>query len=176
MKKKQIKSNTDRRGFMKKTGISLGSLFVLQSHVLFGKKEVKDVTGKVIQKAVTLPNDKINLACCGIGNRGASVIRDLHATGAANVISLCDVNLGAEKTIKSMQMHPSASQHKDFRKMFVILNLVSYASCQKCDLFCLDFDFIMDEVDYSHTGAKPLSAYLFTNNKTRASYFGHVLI
>ena len=76
------------------------------------------MTGKVIQKAVTLPNDKINLACCGIGNRGASVIRDLYSTGAANVISLCDVNLGAEKTIRSMQMHPNASKHKDFRKMF----------------------------------------------------------
>ena len=118
MRKKHIKAKKDRRDFIKKTGVSLGSLFLLPSHVLFGKKEIKDVTGKVIQKAVTLPNDKINLACCGIGNRGASVIRDLYATGAANVISLCDVNLGAEKTIKSMQMHPSASQHKDFRKMF----------------------------------------------------------
>ena len=118
MRKKHIKAKKDRRDFIKKTGVSLGSLFLLPSHVLFGKKEIKDLNGKVIQKAVTLPNDKINLACCGIGNRGASVIRDLYATGAANVISLCDVNLGAEKTIKSMQMHPSASQHKDFRKMF----------------------------------------------------------
>ena len=85
MRKKHIKAKKDRRDFIKKTGVSLGSLFVLPSHVLFGKKEIKDVTGKVIQKAVTLPNDKINLACCGIGNRGASVIRDLYATGAANV-------------------------------------------------------------------------------------------
>ena len=44
--------------------------------------------------------------------------RDLYATGAANVISLCDVNLGAEKTMKSMQMHSRASQHKDFREIF----------------------------------------------------------
>ena len=118
MGKKHTVANKDRRDFIKKTGVSLGSLFVLPSHVLFGKKEIKDVTGKVIQKAVTLPNDKINLACCGIGNRGASVIRDLYSTGAANVISLCDVNLGAEKTIKFMQMLSKAGQHKDFREMF----------------------------------------------------------
>jgi len=118
MRKKHLIANNDRRDFIKKTGVSLGSLFVIPSHVLFGKKEIKDVNGKVTQKAVILPNDKINLACCGIGNRGVSVIRDLYATGAANVISLCDVNLGAKKTMKSMQLHSRASQHKDFRKMF----------------------------------------------------------
>ena len=72
----------------------------------------------ITQKAVTLPNDKLNIACCGIGNRGASVIRDLYATGAANIISLCDVNLGGKKTIKAMDTHSKASKHRDFREMF----------------------------------------------------------
>ena len=66
----------------------------------FSPKEVRDASGKVIQKAVVLPNDKVNLACFGVGNRGASVVRDLYATGAANVVALCDVNMGGKKTLK----------------------------------------------------------------------------
>ena len=55
MRKKHIKAKKDRRDFIKKTGVSLGSLFVLPSQILFGKKEIKDVTGKVTQKPLTLP-------------------------------------------------------------------------------------------------------------------------
>lgn len=118
MKLKNTSANKNRRDFIKKTGISLGSLIILPSHVLFSKKEIKDSKGLITQKAVILPNDKLNIACCGIGNRGASVIRDLYATGAANIISLCDVNLGGKKTIKAMDTHSKASKHRDFREMF----------------------------------------------------------
>ena len=31
------------------------------------------------------PGERVNLACCGIGNRGADVINGLYATGLANV-------------------------------------------------------------------------------------------
>ena len=97
-KTKQVK-NSKRREFIKKA-ISIGSLMVLTSHVLCAKKESRDASGKVIQKAVVAPNDKVNLACCGIGNRGASVVRYLNDTGAANVVALCDINMGGEKTLK----------------------------------------------------------------------------
>ena len=91
---------------------------VLPSHVLFAKKEIRDSSGKVIQKAVVAPNDKVNLACCGIGNRGASVVRYLNDTGAANVVALCDINMGGEKTLKTMDIHKKAKKYQDFRIMF----------------------------------------------------------
>ena len=90
--------NNNRRSFIKKTGVSLGSMIFIPSHVLFSKKEVRDAAGQIIQKAVVAPSDKVNLACCGIGNRGGAVIRDLYATGAANVVALCDVNLDGERS------------------------------------------------------------------------------
>jgi len=118
MKKTNKKKNNNRRDFIRKTGVSIGSLMVLPSHVLFAKKEVRDASGQVIQKAVVLPNDKVNLACCGVGNRGASVVRDLYATGAANVVALCDVNMGGKKTLKTMDIHKKAKQYQDFRILF----------------------------------------------------------
>ena len=54
-KKRFFLPNIDRRNFIKETWVSLGSLFVLPSQMLFGKKEIKDVTGKVTQKPLTLP-------------------------------------------------------------------------------------------------------------------------
>ena len=118
MKKTNNKKISNRRDFIRKTGVSIGSLMVLPSQVLFAKKEVRDASGKVIQKAVVLPNDKVNLACFGVGNRGASVVRDLYATGAANVVALCDVNMGGKKTLKTMDIHKKAKQYQDFRTLF----------------------------------------------------------
>ena len=97
--------NNNRRNFIKKTGVSIGSMMFIPSHVLFSKKEVRDAAGQITQKAVVVPSDKVNLACCGIGNRGGAVIRELYATGAANVVALCDVNLDGEKSQKSLHGH-----------------------------------------------------------------------
>ena len=118
MKKTNEENKKSRRDFIRKSGVSIGSLMVLPSHVLFSKKEIRDASGKVIQKAVVSPNDKVNLACCGVGNRGASVVRDLYATGAANVVALCDINMGGKKTLKTISIHKGANQFQDFRAMF----------------------------------------------------------
>ena len=37
------------------------------------------------------PNERVNLACIGIGNRGAEIIMDLYKTGLVNIVALCDV-------------------------------------------------------------------------------------
>ena len=66
MSKKSKVSHDQRRQFIKKAGVSLGSIMVIPSHVLFSKKEVRDVSGKVLKKAVVAPNDKVNLACCRV--------------------------------------------------------------------------------------------------------------
>jgi predicted dehydrogenase len=62
--------------------------------------------------------DKINLACCGIGNRGADVIKELVATGLANVVALCDTDLEAPHTLEVLRMFPNVPRFRDFRQLF----------------------------------------------------------
>jgi len=63
-------------------------------------------------------NDKVNLACVGIGNRGAEIINDFSRTGMANIVALCDVDLGAPHTQAMLNKFPNAKRFKDFREMF----------------------------------------------------------
>ena len=64
------------------------------------------------------PNEKVNLACIGIGNRGADIIKALHATGLANIVALCDVDMGAPHTLKTLEKFPGVPRFQDFRQMF----------------------------------------------------------
>ena len=63
-------------------------------------------------------NEKINIACIGIGNRGESVVNSLFDTKLCNVVALCDTDMGAKHTLKIMQKFPNAQRFQDFRKMF----------------------------------------------------------
>lgn len=62
--------------------------------------------------------EKVNLACCGIGNRGADVVEALHATGLANIVAFCDTDMGAPHTQKILKKFPNVPRFQDFRKMF----------------------------------------------------------
>jgi len=62
--------------------------------------------------------DKVRLACCGIGGRGAAVIKELHATGLAEVVALCDTEMGSPRTAEIAGLFPTAARFQDFRKMF----------------------------------------------------------
>lgn len=62
--------------------------------------------------------DKVNLACVGIGNRGAEIIKALYTTGLANVVALCDVDMEAPHTLEILKMFPNVPRFKDFRQMF----------------------------------------------------------
>ncbi|WP_373513412.1 Gfo/Idh/MocA family protein, partial [Persicitalea sp.] len=64
------------------------------------------------------PSDKVNLACCGIGNRGGEITKALHATGLANFVAFCDVDMGAPQTLEVLKMHPDVPRFQDFREMF----------------------------------------------------------
>lgn len=64
------------------------------------------------------PGERVNLACCGIGNRGAEIIEALYNTGLCNIVALCDVDMGAPHTLKILQKFPDAPRFQDFRKMF----------------------------------------------------------
>jgi predicted dehydrogenase len=62
--------------------------------------------------------EKVKLACCGIGNRGAEVINCLHETGLAEIVAFCDTDMGAEHTLKILKQFPDVPRFQDFRKMF----------------------------------------------------------
>lgn len=64
------------------------------------------------------PSEKVNLACCGIGHRGGSIIKSLHSTGLANVVALCDVDLEGEHAAEILKMFPDVPRFNDFREMF----------------------------------------------------------
>ncbi len=63
-------------------------------------------------------SEKVNLACCGIGNRGGEIIKALYATGLCNIVALCDTDMGAPHTEAVLKMFPNVPRFQDFRKMF----------------------------------------------------------
>ncbi|MDR0845829.1 MAG: Gfo/Idh/MocA family oxidoreductase, partial [Tannerella sp.] len=63
-------------------------------------------------------NGKVNLACIGIGFRGSEIIPEFAKTGLANVVALCDVDMGAKHTQQIMAMFPNAKRFTDYRVMF----------------------------------------------------------
>ena len=62
--------------------------------------------------------DKVKLACIGIGNRGADLVKALSVTGLAEVVALCDTDMGAKHTEPVLKMFPDVPRFQDFRKMF----------------------------------------------------------
>lgn len=62
--------------------------------------------------------DKVRLACIGIGNQGASDVFSFQKTGLAEVVALCDVDMGAPQTTKVLDMFPNVPRFQDFRKLF----------------------------------------------------------
>ncbi|WP_316771188.1 Gfo/Idh/MocA family protein [Pedobacter frigiditerrae] len=64
------------------------------------------------------PADKVNIAFIGIGNRGAEIAMELYKTGLANVVALCDVDMGAPQTLQILKQFPDVPRFQDFRQMF----------------------------------------------------------
>jgi len=98
-----------RRDFLKKSGGAftvISGLSIIPSFLL-GKK-----WGHIP------PSEKINLACIGIGNRGADIIKKLHGTGLVNIVALCDTDMGAPHTLPVIKLFPDVPQFQDFRVLF----------------------------------------------------------
>jgi predicted dehydrogenase len=70
------------------------------------------------QAGQATPNERVNLACCGIGNRGGQVIDFLYKTGLCNVVALCDTDMGAPHTLEILKKFPDVPRFQDFRVMF----------------------------------------------------------
>ena len=69
-------------------------------------------------KRIVGANGKVDVALIGIGHRGLENAKMVDKTGLANVVAICDVNLGAPHTQEVMGMFPAARQYQDWRKMF----------------------------------------------------------
>ncbi|HBL73611.1 MAG: oxidoreductase [Bacteroidetes bacterium GWF2_42_66] len=100
-----------RRQFIKRT-LAFGALTIVPSYFIFGGTDAK---GK---KRPAPPSEKVNLACCGIGHRGRDVVNSLYATGLANVVALCDVDMGGPQTLDILGKFPNVPRFQDFREMF----------------------------------------------------------
>lgn len=110
--------SSNRRNFLKNSAIAMGALTILPSRVLFAKPEVRDASGALIKAGSLVPSDKVNMAFCGIGNRGGEILREFNKTGMVNTTVLCDVDMGAKHTLQSVESYPDAKRFQDFREMF----------------------------------------------------------
>ncbi len=64
-------------------------------------------------------NEKVNVACIGIGGRGGGVAKTLNSKeDLSNIVALCDVDLGSGRTQEVANMFPDVPKFKDFRVMF----------------------------------------------------------
>jgi len=94
-----------RRTFLKGTLSASALCFLPNAHV-------RASAGKVA------PSDKVNLALIGIGGRGGSMAKTFDTTGRANMVALCDVDMGSSQTAGIEKRFPKAPKFKDFRQMF----------------------------------------------------------
>jgi len=99
------KSEYSRRAFLKQAMLASAAAAVAPS-LLTGKPKL------------AAANERVNLACIGIGNRGGEIIRSLYNTGLANIVALCDVDMGAPHTVKTLEQFPDVPRFQDFRQLF----------------------------------------------------------
>jgi predicted dehydrogenase len=88
--------------------------FIKQSMLLSAAATLPIIT----KAGKTAPSDKVNLACIGIGNQGGNDVEAFAATGLANFVAFCDVDMGAPQTQKVLKKFPDVPRFQDFRKMF----------------------------------------------------------
>ncbi|MFB6342522.1 Gfo/Idh/MocA family oxidoreductase [Saccharicrinis sp. FJH62] len=119
MNSKKEKSRTiQRRDFIRKGALTLGALTILPNSVLFAKKAIYDARGSLVHPGSVTPGEKINMAFCGIGNRGGDILRTFMNTGMVNNVAMCDTDMGAPQTLENMNTYSKVPKFKDFRKMF----------------------------------------------------------
>lgn len=108
-----MKSNeSSRRLFLKKAlALTVVSAFpTIITKSVYGI----DMPASKLAKA----SERVNLACCGIGNQGGNDVKSLYDTGLCNIVALCDVDMGAPHTLKVMKQFPDVPRFQDFRVMF----------------------------------------------------------
>src|SRR5690349_11187191 len=88
-----------RRAFLKRTSLATGTAALSFPFV-----------GRVLGA-----NDRINIACIGVGGKGDSDSNDAASCGG-NIVAMCDVDNG-NLDAKAKQF-PNAKRFRDYRKLF----------------------------------------------------------
>ena len=102
----------DRRNFLKVAGA------VVATAAVEGCKPSSKPAVAASVRRIAGANGKVDVALIGIGHRGLENAKLVAETALANVVAVCDVNLGAPHTLEAMAMFPDAKRYKDFRRMF----------------------------------------------------------
>jgi predicted dehydrogenase len=108
-----MESNESSRRIFLKQALALSAMAAVPAVI------TRNVSAKGMpEMRLAAPGERVNLACVGIGNRGGEIINALYATGLANIVALCDVDMGAPHTLKILEKFPDVPRFQDFRKMF----------------------------------------------------------
>ncbi|WP_404309447.1 Gfo/Idh/MocA family oxidoreductase [Neorhodopirellula lusitana] len=62
-------------------------------------------------------NEKVNVAWCGVGNRGPRIIENFERSGIANFVAFCDVDPENKHINATKEKFPKARIFQDWRKM-----------------------------------------------------------
>mgnify|MGYP003439070904 CR=1 FL=1 len=106
-----LNSKSSRRDFLRQ-------LSVITATTALSGLSIVDLSAKQPKSRKIGSNDKVNLACIGIGNRAAEIIKELYKTGHCHIVALCDTDMGATHTLEIMNQFPDAPHFQDFRRMF----------------------------------------------------------
>ena len=100
-------SSFTRRQFLRRTSVALGAAAISFPYV-----------GRVLGA-----NDRINLACIGVGGKGDSDSNDASKCGA-NIVAICDVDKNnlSKKANEFATKFPDLKQFQDYRKMLDEMN------------------------------------------------------
>ena len=97
--------SVNRRSFLK-TVLAAGASASFAPQLIFA------------QAGKATPNERVNLACIGIGNRAAEDIVAFDKTGMVNFVAFCDVDMGAPHTLATLKKFPEVPRFQNAEKMF----------------------------------------------------------
>ncbi len=97
---------TTRRNFLRTTALAGAGLFIT------GNETARSAYFPFFSR-VRSPNEKLNIACIGVGGRGGA---NVHHLSHENIVALCDVD--DERAAGTFNKFPDARKFHDFREMF----------------------------------------------------------
>jgi len=106
-----LNDKSSRRHFLKQ-------LSILTATAAFSPSLINELSAKNPIPRKVGSNEKVNLACIGVGNRAAEIIKAFYKSGHCNIVALCDTDMGAAHTLEIMNQFPNAPRFQDYRKMF----------------------------------------------------------
>jgi len=104
------RTRVSRREFVSRSVLGSAALVTLPGAAF------QQAPGAVTRGAAS--EGRLRTAFVGIGHRGGDMVKTFAATGLADVVALCDVDLDAAHTAESRKLFPAAPVFRDFRTMF----------------------------------------------------------